>query len=55
MPSFAGEHFITEFVEQYSALVSQNDGKVNGLILDLRYNHGGELPTATKFSVALSG
>lgn len=50
MPSFAGEHFITEFVEQYSALVSQNGGKVNGLILDLRYNHGGELPAATKFS-----
>jgi hypothetical protein len=50
MPSFAGESFITDFVEQFTALATETGGTINGLVLDLRNNHGGELPAATKFS-----
>lgn len=50
MPSFAGESFINDFVEQFTTLTAEAGGNVNGMVLDLRNNHGGELPAATKFS-----
>lgn len=50
MPSFAGESFITDFVEQFTTLTAEAGGNVNGMVLDLRNNHGGELPAATKFA-----
>lgn len=50
MPSFAGEAYISQFVDKFVELSTQAGGEVKGMVLDLRNNLGGELPAATKFS-----
>lgn len=50
MPTFGGEKYIDEFVNEFNRVVQQAGGQVRGMVLDLRNNLGGELPVATTFS-----
>ncbi len=50
MPTFSSENYVGEFVNEFNRVYVEAGGQARGMVLDLRNDHGGELPVATKFS-----
>ena len=50
LPTFIKEEIVGQFIEARGQLYLQNEGEVNGLIFDLRYNGGGLVTMALNVS-----
>lgn len=50
LPTFVKEEIVEQFMQTIAQIYMQNEGQVNGLIVDLRYNGGGLVTMALNLS-----